>query len=131
MTFGYCPDPFGAWWPEVLALLIPALERDAENDQVEMEVQLASRRAQLWLVVDPAPVAALVTRDGDNEFEIWLAGGRILSVLQWLPVIEAAFRETGKVRGRLCGRAGWARVLKPFGWHRESDDLVKELTHDE
>jgi hypothetical protein len=116
----------GQWWPETLALLLPALGR-FDGDQVELETDLARGRAQLWLVCDPAPIAAMVTRDGDTEFEIWLAGGRCLSLLAFLEPIETAFRDTGKTRGRLKGRNGWARVLSPFGWQADGDELVKEL----
>lgn len=129
MRFGLCADPLGKWWSETLAMLLPALER-FDGDQVELETDLARRRAQLWLVCDPAPIAALVTRDGDTEFEIWLAGGAILSVMRWLPAIEGAFRGTGKTGARLRGRDGWQRVLLSHGYRADGDDLVKDLIAD-
>jgi hypothetical protein len=30
--------------------------------------------------------------------------------------------------GRISGRQGWARVLKPWGWRVVGNDIVKELS---
>jgi hypothetical protein len=128
MEFGYCPDPMGQWWPETLAMLHPAIER-GNNDQIELETKLSAGRAQLWIATDPEPVAALVSQKDGETLEIWLVGGAVLDgCVPFLAIIERAAIEGGMTNGRISGRQGWARVLKPWGWRVVGNDIVKELS---
>ena len=129
MNFGFVPDSPGAWWPETIALLSSALERGG-GDQVDLEASLASGNATLWLAAADTPVAALVCRRDGNIMEVWLAGGAVLSgCVPFLVQVENEATQYGMTTGRITGRKGWARVLKPWGWRVDGEDLVKDLTH--
>lgn len=127
MRFGYVPAPYEpATWAAARALLDRAVIRGG-NDWSEVEELLADGRAQLWLAVTDQPIAAMVTRMDGTVFEAWLAGGAVLSGC--VPFLETAFkagREAGATSARLTGRKGWERVLRPYGWRRDGDDLVKD-----
>jgi hypothetical protein len=131
MMFGYVPPPFGLLWPDIRRLLNEAVEKGG-NDWGEVEAALAAETAQLWLTIpedDPDfPVAAMVTRMDGNTFEIWLAGGKVLSTsVPYLETALRAAREEGATNARIVGRKGWTRVLKPYGWRVSEDELVKDL----
>jgi hypothetical protein len=69
----------------------------------------------------------MVTRIDGDTLEVWLAGGAVLSgsVPHLETAIEAS-RAAGTTNGRIIGRKGWERVLRPWGWRREGDYLVKD-----
>jgi hypothetical protein len=131
--FGFVPPPYDdLTWSAVFGLLDTAVRRGG-NDWIEVSDDLATGRAQLWLgtVGDRPEIAAVSRLDGDT-FEVWLAGGPI--VPKWLPHLETAVeasKEAGTTNGRIIGRKGWERVLRPLGWRRDGDDLVKEWTNEE
>lgn len=128
MTFGYVAPPFGSLGGDVRRLLDTAVMRGG-NEWAEVEALLNDNRAQLWLTVeDGAPVAAMVTRKDGDTLEVWLAGGKVLSgsIAHLETTIEAAKRG-GMTNGRITGRKGWARVLQPYGWRPDGDDLVKDF----
>lgn len=130
MIVGAVVDPLtNDYWPEALALLIPAIER-SEQDQVELEAALGDGTALLWLGVAERVKAALVVRKDGDTMEIWLAGGAIIPLFPYLAnMIEQAAIEAGMTRGRVNGRKGWTRALKSWGWRTSGDDLVKDLQH--
>jgi hypothetical protein len=125
--FGHVPPPFGALWKDIGRLLDKAIERGG-NDWADVVEQLDDGRAQLWLTIeDNEPVAAMVTKIDGDTLEVWLAGGAVLSgSIPYLETAIAASLEAGTTNGRITGRKGWQRVLRPFGWRPRGDDLVKE-----
>lgn len=128
MNFGFVPPPFGLLWGDIGRLLDAAVGRGG-NDWAEVVDHLDDGRAQLWLAVDPEPVAAMVTRMDGDTLEVWLAGGAVLSgCLPFLETTLAAAKADGATNGRIIGRKGWSRVLHPFGWRVSGDELVKDLT---
>lgn len=129
MQFGYVPPPYGEQWPSIVALLDRAVQR-GRNDWNEVETLLAEKRAQLWLTLDPNPVAAMITRIDGDTLEVWLAGGAVLSgSVPFLETAIEASKQAGTTNGRITGRKGWARVLQGYGWRRNGEDLVKEWAH--
>lgn len=127
MNFGCVPDPLGHGWPVARALLAPAVVRGG-NDWGEVEGDLATGRAQLWLTMKDRPVNATVTRRDGDTLEVWLCGGAVLSgALPFLETILAAAKADGMTNARIIGRKGWARVLHRWGWRQRGDDLVKPL----
>ena len=127
VAFGYVPPPYGALWPRIVELLTVAVERGG-NDWDELGEMLADGRAQLWLGVTDMPEVAAVSRMDGDTFEVWLAGGKVLS--GFLPFLETAIqaaKEGGATNGRITGRKGWERVLRPYGWRPNGDDLVKDF----
>lgn len=126
MNFGFIPDPLGAVWPDAERLLERAVRR-GKNDWREVKEALATTHAQLWLTITDRPVAAMVTRIDGDTFEVWLAGGAVLSgSVPYLETAIAASRDAGTTNGRIIGRKGWARVLRPYGWRQNGDCLVKD-----
>lgn len=127
MRFGYVPPPFGGFWPDIIALLDKAV-RKGGNRWGDVKRDLASERAQLWLTVDDRPINATVTRMDGKTLEVWLCGGSVLAgSLHFLETIIAAAKQAGATNGRIIGRKGWARALKPYGWRQSGDELVKDF----
>lgn len=126
-SFGYVPPPYGPLWGDTERLLDRAVKW-GRNDWSEVRRSLESGHAQLWLTITDHPVAAMVTRMDGPTFEVWLAGGAVLSgSVPFLETAIAAARETGATNGRIIGRVGWRRVLAPYGWREDGDCLVKEF----
>ncbi len=126
---GYVPPPYEpGLWAAVVRLLDPAVARYG-NGWDEVNEALASNRAQLWVAYDGEPSAAMVTQVGGGELQVWFAGGRLLGIVPYLDWIIEASKEAGTTCGRICGRRGWERVLKQFGWKREGADLVKRWSN--
>lgn len=126
MTFGYVPAPYGALWPCVEALLDRAV-RKGGNDWNDVKASLEGNLAQLWLTITDRPVAAMVTRMDGETLEVWLAGGAVLAgSVPYLETAIEASRQAGSTNGRIIGRKGWTRVLKPYGWRQDGDCLVKD-----
>lgn len=116
MNFGYVPDPD---WADVRELLIPALNYASEFTEAEVQADLASGQAQLWIgrdeIVHCAVVTAISPRPGGKVCEIWLMGGRDRHLwMHFLDVIEAAAKDAGCVAIELTGRRGWARLLPDY-----------------
>jgi len=126
VTFGFVAHPYGALWGDVRAMLAPAMERGG-NDWNALEDALAANLAQLWLATDP-PMAAVTRIDGDT-LELWVAGGAVIEGARHLETAVEASKAAGTTNGRIIGRKGWARVLKPWGWRPEGGELVKEWAH--
>lgn len=129
MRFGYVPPPLDAMWGDIALLLDEAVKKGG-NDWAEVRETLEDGRSQLWLTVtdDSEAVAAMVTRMDGDTFEIWLAGGDVLSTsVPYLETALQAAREEGATNARIVGRKGWTRVLKPYGWQPQADELIKDL----
>ena len=131
MNFGYVPG--GHVSPAVFAMLDRAVTRGL-NEWAEVLSQLKDGRAQLWLAVDQdKPVAALVSNidSATQTLEIWLAGGAVLSgCVPFLEIVIEASKAAGTTNGRIVGRNGWQRVLKPYGWSAHGDELTKDWSHE-
>jgi len=126
MTFGFVPPPYGTLWPDIYRLLDRAVIRGG-NDWNEVASNLRDGRAQLWLTVTNEPVAAMVTRMDGNTFEVWLAGGAVLSgSVPFLETAIEAAKAAGATNGRIIGRKGWERVLRGYGWRHDGEYLVKD-----
>lgn len=125
MRFGFVPPPFGDLWADVCQLLEKAVKRGG-NEWADVEAALDSGRAQLWIAADERPVAAMVTKLDGRTLEVWLAGGAVLSgTVPFLETAIAAAREAGATDARICGRKGWDRVLRGYGWKRDGELLTK------
>lgn len=126
MNFGFVPPPYGGLWTDIRKLLGKAVQRGG-NNWADVREQLEDGRAQLWLAVKDRPVAAMVTKIDGDTLEVWLAGGAVLSgAVRFLETVIRASREAGATNGRICGRKGWERVLRPYGWTRDGEFLIKK-----
>ena len=127
MNFGYVPHPFGDAWRDARRLLDKAVTKGG-NRWIDVVRALSSGRAQLWLAIEGRPTSALVTRMDGTTLEVWLCGGAVLGrSLGCLETVIAAARQDGATDGRIVGRKGWLRVLKPYGWRQAGDELVKSF----
>lgn len=96
-------------------------------DATEAEVLalLASNRAQLWQSDNSAMVLQLLRPP--PTLHIWLAGGEMSDLLGMRGGMEAWARSQGCEFVTINGRRGWARVLAPFGYLPDGDELRKAL----
>lgn len=110
------------------AWLEPALAKGRERfPWSELEARLSENTAQLW----PGAAAAIVTElsvtvDG-RCCHIWLAGGDIQEIAAMQPGVSAWARAQGATHATMCGRKGWARFLKRYGWRPAGAELRLEL----
>lgn len=112
----------------MVADLLDGAVRRGKNDWGEVISALVDHRAQLWLTVTDKPIAAMVTRMDGRTLEVWLAGGAVLAgSVPFLETAIAAAKADGATNGRITGRKGWRRVLHPYGWRQNGDDLVKDF----
>lgn len=126
ISFGRA-DPFGVWGGKARELLHGALER-FQTPLSELEEAFRTGNAVLWLAAHEEPFAAMVTRRDGLTMEVWLAGGGVMNgCVPFLGQAEREAREFGMKRGRITGRKGWARVLRPYGWRVRGEDLVKDF----
>lgn len=105
------------------ALLEPALT-DGETWDDVLE-RLKARTAQLWFSRDDG--AAMVTELFGDCIHVWLGGGRLRSLLDLRPSVEATARYWGLKRATIAGRPGWNRALRRCGYVRKGDELEKML----
>ena len=92
------------------------------EDVAEM---VAAGHALLW----PGPASCIVTEPisypRKQILNFWLAGGNLTELMVMAPLILEWGKAKGFAGATLAGRAGWERVLKPYGWTRR-DIVVME-----
>ena len=117
-----CIDPamVGSFWPHVRNLIARAIARGGIGRFVDIERDVLSGSALLWLAWDGQAIAAaavteLVATDIGKVCVIVACGGG--QMRRWLPLIatiEDYARAEGCTRVRVFGRMGWARVLPRY-----------------
>jgi len=105
-----------------------ALNKSGGKHKIEEVIYDIQRgHAQLW-ETDNATVVTQVSDYGDFlSLNVWLAGGRLDSVLGLLEAAEDFARDNGCSRIEVTGRRGWKRVLEDHGFAEESVTLTKDL----
>jgi hypothetical protein len=129
LNFGFVAPPYDdRVWVAAFGLLDKTVQRGG-LDWIWVSECLADGRAQLWLTTqDGRPITASVSRMDGDTFEVWLAGGAVLSgSIPFLETAIKAAKEAGAKRGKITGRKGWARVLQQHGWRQHGEDLVKDF----
>jgi hypothetical protein len=96
-------------------------------DTTEAEVLelLRANQAQLWQGDTAAAVLQLIRPP--PTLHIWLAGGSMAGLLEMRAGMEAWGRSQGCDYVTINGRRGWARVLAPFGYEPDGEELRKAL----
>lgn len=87
--------------------------------------ELEANRAQLWRADRAAMVVMLLTPP--PTLHIWLAGGDMADLLNMRGGLEAWGRSQGCEWVTINGRKGWNRVLSPFGYEPDGEELRKAL----
>lgn len=88
----------------------------------EVHGRLLNGSAHLWVNEDSACVTEVTSA---NTYRIWIAGGRLKSMLPVLKDVEAAAVAFGCSGVELEGRDGWLRVLSPLGYVHDGQRLIK------
>lgn len=89
----------------------------------DVEQRLTEQTAQLWIGGE----CAMVTEIWGDCLHVWLAGGRLRSIMELRPGVEETARHWGLKRITISGRPGWDRVLKRVGYARNGVELEKRL----
>jgi hypothetical protein len=110
------------------AWIEPALKAGRDSDTREdIEAQIATGRAQLWLGEGGALVTQLIKADHGRFVHCWLGGGSLRALLDMRGGVEAWGRAMGCDQASIDGRKGWDRVFARFGYKRAGDELRKAL----
>lgn len=96
-----------------------------DTTEEELVAEIEANRATLWCGDGSAMVMQLLTPP--PTLHIWHAGGNLDDLLSLRGGMEAWGRSQGCKLVTINGRKGWARVLAPFGYERDGDELRKVL----
>lgn len=118
-----CVDPerIHEFWPFVEPLLRPAIERTGLSAFCDIEYDILSGDALVWLAwngkdIEAAASTSLSETDSGKVCIVTACGGKALK--RWidlLRLIEAYAKREGCVFTRIYGRKGWQRVLDGYG----------------
>lgn len=112
-------------WTTVAPLLSPAVKRSGGRvTMATLFSALSERRSVLWVAYpeDRTIRAAFVTRvaqyPAKKTLVVDFTGGSDMPL--WVNDAQATFRayatDAGCAAVELAGRAGWERMLRPYGW---------------
>lgn len=106
--------------------LQPALDRAGNTHSFEDVIaEIQAGNMQLWTGPKGAAVTMIYDFPQKRFLHVFLAGGELEQVKDFVPSMEAWGRENGCSQMPLAGRRGWARVLD--GWTPTHTVLIKEL----
>lgn len=116
-----CIDPAKVkhYWPQVSGWVEAAIKRGDLGKFSEVERDVLTGGALLWLVLDPQICAAIVTQivivESGKCCVIVAAGGRgVIEASPLLSHIEDYARREGCRKTRIMGRKGWVRALQQY-----------------
>jgi hypothetical protein len=115
---------FDAEWQRCKPYIESALDESWTIDAVEQEIR--SGRATLWPMQHSAVVTVVQENPSGRTLLIWLAGGDLNELKQYLPAADNYARAQGCTAVKIEGRAGWEKVLP--GYTKRRVILTKELT---
>lgn len=113
-------------WARCRPWLLPALEA-GDGDETDLRNDILAGRAQLWAADEGAMVTQCVDDGAERTLHVWLAGGRLTSILALREGLEAWARGLGCEAITIEGRSGWARVLGAHGYRRRGKFLRRSL----
>lgn len=113
-------------WAACRSWLRPAL-RPEDGDEATLRDEILTGDAQLWAGEGGALVTQCVEGPEGRSLHVWLAGGRLDTILALRPGVEAWARGLGCVCVTIEGRSGWARVLSALGYRRHGEILRRSL----
>lgn len=101
--------------------------RDAGLSKDQLKARLDRNTATLWPGERSAMVTTLEATPAGRFLHVWLAGGDLADLLALRPGVEAWGRAQGCDLVSIDGRPGWGRALKPFGYARAGNEIVRRL----
>lgn len=115
-------------WDRVRDHLQPAIDRCGGTHTFEDVVDEIERGdMQLWTADAGSIVTSITTYPRKRIIQIFLAGGEMAQVLDFLPSIEAFAKAWGCAEMTCSGRYGWVRVLQPRGWTKKGIMMGVEI----
>lgn len=117
------PQHILAEWNACRQWLVPALVDITEDDLLN---EMLLNRAQLWRG-DAGAIVTQLLAEPEPHVCLWIAGGEKTDVLSLGAGIAAWARAQGAAAARVCGRQGWARALKAYGFEPDGEQLRKAL----
>jgi len=113
-------------WAACRNWLLSAL-RAEDGDEAALRTEILSGEAQLWAGEGGALVTQCIEGPEGRSLHVWLAGGRLDTILSLRPGVEAWARGLGCADVTIEGRSGWARVLSAHGYRRHGEILRRSL----
>jgi hypothetical protein len=109
--------------PDLMACLRTALLRDGGHYTVA-DVMQALQRGEAQIITSDANDAFVLTEvlsfPRHRALRIWVAGGRLQSLLELVPQVDELAREEGCAELLALGRPGWLRMAERHGWSPQS-----------
>lgn len=106
--------------------LQPALDRGGNTHSFEDVIaEIQAGTMQLWTGPKGAAVTMIYDFPRKRFLHVFLAGGELDQVRDFVPSMEEFGRLNGCTQMSLAGRRGWARVLE--GWNPGHAVLIKEI----
>ena len=136
MTFtAVAPEDIGMVWPAVAPILVKAVDRNnGEYTIDDVRDYLESGDYHLWVFIeDNVFKGACVTYFAQfpriKTCNFLLAAG--FEIDKWACIVNHIIpwaKDNGCAIIYVSGRAGWERVLKPFGFEKDSVTLQKQIS---
>lgn len=106
--------------------LEPALDRGGNTHSFDdVMAEIKAEKMQLWTGPKGAAVTLIYDYPLKRVLHVFLAGGELEQVKDFVPSMEVWGRAMGCTEMTLAGRRGWSRVLD--GWKPVLDVLAKEI----
>ena len=121
-------------WPSIVKLVEKWLaEGQGEYILTDILQYLKTGEWQCWVIRKEGKVTAIAvtTETSFPQYKamnvVGVAGVDMKGWLVLLPELEDWARICGCKKLRGCGRSGWDRVLKPFGFQKEYNVMAKDV----
>lgn len=111
---------------QVRAWLQPALDLFETHRIEDVEQSVARGTMQLWAGERGALVTEITKYPRRKVLHIFIAGGEMDQVLDFLPSLHRWADMQGCDALTLSGRVGWKRVLADRGWRQEGITMICE-----
>lgn len=133
--FAVAVEAVPAMWPSIEKFIGAGCEGDTVLISAEDLLPAAMMGAyQLWVITrNSEPVGAFLSTTsqlpGGRQMDIEFLGGG--DFFEWGPQLWSHFEANAKAQGitviRMCGRPGWARVFRGFGYQPDIVIASKRL----
>lgn len=111
---------------QVRGWLQPALDLARTHRIEDVEQAVVKGTMQLWVGERGALVTQINTYPLRKVLHVFLAGGEMDQVLDFLPSLHMWAEMQGCSELTLSGRTGWKRVLADRGWKQEGIIMICE-----
>jgi len=85
------------------------------------------KRMQLWAAERGCLVTEIVHFPKKKVLNVFLGGGELEQLADMHTNVIAWGKEQGCTGASICGRAGWVRAFKKYGWKQKYTVITKEF----